>query len=173
MLALTRFLFPRFSECAARFELEHVLPAASDEEIASLEQSLGVPLPTSYKQLLQCARGFQLMDGIVQFGEEHPFLHEFRSLSSLTPALQATVEAKGGNWPPPTDGMLCFAEFFMEADGDQVLFDIRHGLIDGEYPVVYYSHSTRPPHVRALASSFFDFMEQFLDYQAFTDVHEP
>jgi hypothetical protein len=32
--------------------------------------------------------------------------------------------------------MLCFAEFFMEADGDQVLFDVSKGLINGEYPIV-------------------------------------
>jgi len=27
--------------------------------------------------------------------------------------------------------MLCFAEFFMEAEGDQVLFDVRAGRVNG------------------------------------------
>jgi hypothetical protein len=59
------------------------------------------------------------MGGVVQFGKQHAFFHEFEPLRSLTPAQRSAVKQKGGAWPPPTDGMLCFAEFFMEADGDQ------------------------------------------------------
>jgi hypothetical protein len=33
------------------------------------------------------------------------------------------VDFKGGGWPPPSQGMLCFAEYSLEADGDQVLFE--------------------------------------------------
>lgn len=107
------------------------------------------------------------MGGVVQFGAQHPFVHEFEPFNSLSPAQQTVVARKGGSWPPPSDGMLCFAEFFMEADGDQVLFDTSQGLVNGEYPVMYYAHDDRPPSVRRIASSFKEFMEAFLQYEAF------
>jgi hypothetical protein len=162
-------LFPRFSRAAAakRRNLEHVLPPATAEEVADLELRLGLPLPESYKALLRCTRGFWLMGGVVQFGSQHPFIHDFPALDSLTSAQQRVVALKGGSWPPASQGMLCFAEFFMEADGDQVLFDTRCGLVAGEYPVMYWAHDARPPSVRQLAGSFGEFMEGFLSYPAF------
>ncbi|MCA3019685.1 MAG: SMI1/KNR4 family protein [Rhodocyclaceae bacterium] len=167
MLLRTLSSFPSFTKLAPKFKLEHVLPPATDVEIAKLEAGLGLTLPDSYKKLLQCARGFWLMGGTVQFGSQHPFVHEFDPYDSLSPAHKAVVKRKGGAWPPPTDCMLCFAEFCMEADGDQVLFDTSKGLVNGEYPVVYYAHEGRPPHVRHLASSFTEFLEGFLQYEAF------
>jgi hypothetical protein len=167
MAPVLKWLFPKFAELAPRFELEGVLPGASKEEVAQVESKAGVPLPESYKQLLQCTRGFWLMGGVVQFGEQHPFVHEFVPLESLPPSHQEVVKRKGGVWPPPSDGMLCFAEFWLEADGDQVLFDTSQGLVGGEYPVMYYAHSSRPPTVRRLASSFREFVEEFLQYEAF------
>jgi hypothetical protein len=160
-------LFPRFARLAVDRGLEHVLPPATREEVASLESRLGIALPQSYKGLLQCARGFWLLGGVLQFGVGHPFFHEFKPLEKLTPQQQQSVRINGGRWPPPSQGMLCFAEFFMEADGDQVLFDVRKGFIRGEYPVVYYAHEERPPLVRQIASSFGEFMEGFLEYPAF------
>lgn len=61
--------------------------------------------------------------------------------------------------------MLCFAEFFLEADGDQVLFDVSAELIDCEYPVVYYAHEDRPPSVRRLADNFSFFLSECLSYE--------
>lgn len=167
MLQLAQSLFPNFVRLAPQFELENVLPPASASEIAALESELGLSLPASYKAFLQCARGFWLMGGSVQFGVQHPFVHTFEPLESMAPAQQAIVKKRGGVWPPPSAGMLCFAEFFMEADGDQVLFDTRNGLVAGEYPIVYYAHEARRPHVRRLAASFSQFMEEFLEYDAF------
>jgi hypothetical protein len=63
--------------------------------------------------------------------------------------------------------MLCFAEFFMEADGDQVLWDISQGLRDGEYPIYYYAHERRPPSVRKLADCFEMWVGEFLRYREF------
>lgn len=169
MLKAAANLFPRFAREAAvrRRGLEDVLPPATAGEVAALEQQLGLPLPESYKALLQCARGFWLMGGVVQFGSQHPFVHDFPSLSSLTTQQRRVVEMKGGPWPPASHGMLCFAEFFMETDGDQVLFDTSAGLVGGEYPIMYWAHEARPPSVRQLASSFGEFLEGFLAYPAF------
>lgn len=169
MLEAAAKLFPRFARAAAarRRQLENVLPPATADEVAALEQRLGLPLPETYKALLRCARGFWLMGGVVQFGSQHPFVHDFPPLASLTPRQREVVALKGGPWPPASQGMLCFAEFFMEADGDQVLFDTSRGLVGGEYPIMYWAHEARPPSVRQLAGSFGEFMEGFLAYPAF------
>ena len=164
MLEAVAKVFPRFAEKARHRGLAEVLPPASAADLAALEQRLGLPLPESYKALLRCARGFWLLGGSVQFGSQHPFVHDFPPLNMLNPAQQRMVALKGGPWPPASQGMLCFAEFFMEADGDQVLFDTSRGLLMGEYPIMYWAHEGRPPSVRKLASSFGEFMEGFLEY---------
>src|SRR5687767_12454366 len=129
MLDAVAKLFPQFARLAAKRDLEHVLPAATPAEVTKLEEDLGLALPDSYKALLHCARGFWLMGGVVQFGTQHPFVHDFPPLDTLNPQQRQMVAFKGGPWPPASQGMLCFAEFFMEADGDQVLFDTSGGLI--------------------------------------------
>ncbi|MGH7136795.1 MAG: SMI1/KNR4 family protein [Pirellulales bacterium] len=169
MLEAVSTLFPRFRRIADKFRLEHTLPPATPTDVANLETRLGLSLPQSYKALLQCARGFWLMGGIVQFGPQHPFFHNFPPLESLTLPQRRAVEMKRGPLPPASQGMLCFAEFFMEADGDQVLFDVAGGLVKGEYPVMYWAHEGRPPSVRKLADTFAEFMEAFLEYPEFRE----
>jgi hypothetical protein len=145
--------------------IDNVEPPTSDADLIALEQSLGIALPESYKRFLRCARGFWIFGGAIQFGIQHPFFHDFRPYDELTPQQQQVVQQKsGGKWPPPSDGMLCFAEFFMEADGDQVLFDVARGMVDGEYPIMYYAHESRPPTVRQLDDDFTAFISGFLDY---------
>ena len=161
--------FPAFGETLrSRTDacIEHVEPGASDSDLVDLESSLGVQLPGSYKALLKCSRQFWLFGGAIQFGCQHPFIHDFPSYDELAPSQQQMVQRKsGGVWPPPSNGMLCFAEFFMDADGDQVLFDITNGFSNDEYPVMYYSHESRPPSVRRLADDFETFLNDFLDYE--------
>lgn len=169
MLEVVAKLFPRFVRAARGRHLENILPPATATDIEALEAELGLPLPESYKALLRCARGFWLKGGVVQFGSQHPFVHDFPPLESLTPQQRRVVAQKGGPWPPASQGMLCFAEFFMEADGDQVLFDTSRGLVGGEYPIMYWAHDERPPSVRQLASSFSEFMEEFLTYTSFQE----
>lgn len=147
--------------------IEHVRPGASAAELDTLEAQLGVALPPSYRAFLKCTRGLCLFGGGVQMSNVHPFFHEFEPLASLNPAQQSAVRARGGMWPPPSDGMLCFAEFSMEADGDQVLFDVTRRAADGECPVMYYAHETSPPSVRELAPTFRAWLEQFLEYPEF------
>lgn len=159
--------FPAFADAIlsrADADVEHILPPATDAQIKKIEEEVGVPLPVSYKRFLKCARGVWLLGGAIQFGARHPFFHSFAPLSALTPQQQAVVSRKGGGWPPPSDGMLCFAEFFWEADGDQVLWDVSKGLHDGEYPVYYYAHDGRPPSVRKIADSFSEFIGKSLSY---------
>ena len=67
-------------------------------------------------------------------------------------------------------GVLCFAEFFLEADGDQVLFDVSRGLVGGEDPVLYYAHEAAS--VRRLADTPAEFIDSLLDYPAFRQEDE-
>jgi hypothetical protein len=47
MLEAVRKLFPRFARAAGNFGLEHILPAATPTDEASIETNLGLPLPQS------------------------------------------------------------------------------------------------------------------------------
>ncbi len=127
--------FPRFM---ARFEteLEEVKPPLTTDEISQLETRLGLILPVSYKIFLRCTRGFQLFSPVVNFLAGFP-----RFPSDNTPH------------------RLYFANYFKEADGDQVFFDVSQGLQDGEYPVHYYCHEDRPPTTWHLADSFAEWLE--------------
>ncbi|HYV65361.1 MAG TPA: SMI1/KNR4 family protein [Myxococcales bacterium] len=157
--------FPRFAAAVRAgkgMPFESVLPPMSASDIDLLEAELRVPLPESYKAFLAITRGFWLADGVVQLSAGHPFFHEFEEFEGLTPQRRQMVQRKGGSWPPPRDGMLCFAEYFLEADGDQALFDVAPGLQDGEYPVLYYAHEAHPPSVRPGARSFADWLERLL-----------
>jgi len=87
----------------------------------------------------------------------------------LTKQQQNRIDKTRVSWPPPSQGMLCFAEFFMEADGDQVLFDIKQKNKYGEYSVYYYAHENRPPTIRKIADSFEQWLNEFPDYEAFNE----
>ena len=86
----------------------------SEAEIQEIERLLGIPLPHSFRSFLACVNGYILNRPVAQMHRDHV-------------------------WKHPT-GTICFANYFWEADGDQVVFDISQGLIDGEYPVLYYAH---------------------------------
>lgn len=169
-LARLATAFPDFASKlgdGSAYQLEHVQPPVSAGDIHAMQRSLGVTLPESYKSLLRCGRAFWLFGGVVQFGTGHPFFHDFPPLDGLTPSQQGAVRRNGGWWPPPSQGMLCFAEFSMEADGDQLLFDVSGGPGGHEYPVMYYDHESTPASVRRLASTFPQFLAEFLDYPQF------
>jgi len=137
---------------------ENILPGVTEKEIEKLESQLGIQLPESYKRFIEATRGFWLFGGSVQFGSQHPFVHDFPKLEELSSSQRKVLKVKGGVWPPPSQGMLCFAEYFRDADGDQVLFDVSEGLVNGEYPVMYYSHESHPPTIERLANSFTEWL---------------
>ncbi len=151
--------FPTFARLVSESEPEHILPPCTPGQVSDLEASLGIDLPTSYKAFLQTAGGLWLFGGAVQMSSGHPFFHEFPPFDQLSPEQQSVVRQRGGNWPPPSQGMLCFAEYFLEADGDQVLFRTEDGVMDGEYPVYYYAHGASPARVSRMADSFGDWIE--------------
>ncbi len=138
------------------------------EEISTLEAHLQTQLPRSYKQFLGYLSGFTAFDDAVQLGNQHPFFHRFKPKEALSAQQQKVIAQRGGNWPPPSNGMLCFGEAFMEADGDQVLFDLSQMNAEGECPVYYYAHESSPPAVRKIADSFAQWLNEFGSYPEFT-----
>jgi hypothetical protein len=144
--------FPRFAAALRRGDgREAELGRGRDEvELRELEQYLGAPLPPSYRAFLAACGKLSLADGCVQMHDGHPFEHEFEPFEALSEEQQRRVRASGKPWPPESQGKLCFAEFFLEAAGDQVLFDLSRPR-DGEWPVLYYAHEQGT--VRELAPS--------------------
>ena len=159
--------FPKFASKMNQLEIEHLLSPLTVQDINDIETRLKIELPPSYKRFLKCSRGFWAFGGSVQMGEQHPFLHDFPSYDQLSEQQKDVIKRKGGSWPPPSQGMLCFGEFFMEADGDQVMFDINQKNENGEYPVYYYSHEKNPPIIRKIADSFEQWLNEFPDYKEF------
>ncbi len=160
--------FPTFSELLPNSEPENVLPLRSAGELAELERALGAELPDSYKRFLNTCGGLWMLGGAIQMGSTHPFFHDFPEYEELTPQQQSLIQSRGGVWPPPSQGMLCFAEYFLESDGDQVLFDVSGGLVNGEYPVYYYAHEASPARVSRVAESFAAWIENIC-IQSFDD----
>ncbi len=160
-------LFPGFARQMHKLDVEDLAEPLTDTEIQNLEKILNIELPPSYKRFLKFTRGFTALGRSVQLGFQHPFFHEFEALNELSIEQQKIIKQRKEVWPPPSNGMLCFAEFFMEADGDQVLFDITQKNKIGEYPVYYYAHEDRPPSVRKIADSFEQWLNEFGDYKAF------
>ncbi|MFN8206832.1 MAG: SMI1/KNR4 family protein [Bacteroidales bacterium] len=156
-----------FYSKAIQIDLENVQNGLTNIQIDSIEKELKVNLPISYKQFLKCCGGFWVLGGSVKVGQDYLFLQDFQPYDSLTTKQKERIIQKGGVWPPPSQGMICFADFFMNADGDQVLFDVSKGLIKGEYPVYYYSHESNPPTVRKIADSFEQWLNGFPNYEEF------
>jgi hypothetical protein len=147
MIEDLKLQFPKFAASADKIKIEYDLAPLTDEEIRELEKGLNIDLPASYKRFLKCTRGFCALGGSVQMSEGHPFFH---------PA-------------GPSAGFLCFAEFFMEGDGDQVLFDVTQKAENFEYPVYYYDHEASPPSVRKIANNFEQWLNEFPAYDAFNE----
>ncbi len=126
--------FPRF----ARFlkanldQVEVCEPGLDADAVSTLERELGVTFPPDYRAFLTCVSELMVGDTL-QVTSEHPFAH---------PVLDG-------------DGTLCVADFWLEADGDQALLDLRAGGTGA--PVLYYAHSE--PAVRPLAKTFTAWVE--------------
>jgi hypothetical protein len=158
-----------FADFVAKIEsrpdmvLDEVLPGLTPDEIELCEKNVGVPLPKSYKLFLSAARGFWLSDGAIQFSGYHPYLHKFPDYESLSEDDKRQVALNGGVWPPPSDGMVCFAEYFEGDVGCSALFNVKEGVRNGEYAVVYYYYRATPPRVVRIADSFPQWLNLCID----------
>jgi hypothetical protein len=162
-MKMLRLNYPGLYNNAQAIQLEKIQPGLPKKQIDSIEKNLDLILPASYKKFLSHCGGFWAFGGAVKLGNTPPFVHSFEPFDKLTDKQKEFVKQRGGIWPPPSDGMLCFADFFLEADGDQVLFYTKDGLIKGEYPVYYYSHEGKPS-VRKIADSFDEWLNKLPEY---------
>ncbi len=141
--------YPKFGQLLQRraeliVELD---PGATEDEIKIREQSLDTQLPDALKKLLRACR--------------HVHLEHFH-IDLYCIFYHASRSGIHG----PSDGMLCFADYFLEADGDQVLLDPRELPCD-DPPVYYYAHEG--PEVRPLAKSFSYWLESLGSSPLFRD----
>jgi len=129
--------FPKF----ARFfkkrasHIDCMEPPITEAQLVEIERSLRVALPQAYKQFLLCTRSLRIE--AFEFSRCHPDL----------------VSSSG-----PTKGMVSIADYFLEADGDQVLFAATD-LGEADPPVFYYAHAGSPPHVRQIGTRFSTWLE--------------
>lgn len=131
-------VFPKFARFLKKnpTEIELLDQGADETELNGLEHDLGLSVPTALRRWLRCTRSFRM--GSLEIGMTTIFLHQSKEVEL------------------PSEGMLCIADYFLESDGDQVLFDLaRHGGDDP--PVFYYAHYI--PKVRKLASTFTGWIE--------------
>ncbi len=161
--------FPQFAKQIKKGKIEDLLPPLNAEELTTLEEHLQAQLPPSYKQFLGYLSGFSAFDDAVKLGDQHPFFHRFKRRALLSAIQQKALDQKDGAWTPPSEGMLCFGEFMMEADGDQVLFDLSQRNADGECPVYYYAHEGNRATVRKIADSFGQWLNEFGSYPEFEE----
>jgi hypothetical protein len=125
---------PKFARLLARRSdlITNLGPAATDIELQSVEASLGLMLPAALMALLRASRCIEL-EGF-RISADLLFRHE----------------------SSPSAGWLCFADYFLEADGDQMLFSPRDLPAD-DPPVYYYAHGV--PEIRPLGTSFSAWLE--------------
>lgn len=131
-------VFARFLQQHAG-DIDVLEEPASQTEIAAAERELGAPLPLIYKRFLECTKALRVSG--LAIGLEQVLRH---------PALI-------GEQPDAAEA-ICVAEFWLEADGDQVLFECRPQP-SPDPPVYYYAHSASTGKVRALAKSFSAWIE--------------
>ena len=132
--------FPKFGaflKRKAKDLVEEIQPPITDEQLAQREREAGGYLPRSYKRLLRAAGG--LWVGTLDLRPHHV------SFVDLQPEV-----------PSPSPRMFCFGEFWLEADGDQVMF-APDTLRDDDPPVYHYAHAV--PAVRPLARTFSEWLE--------------
>ena len=96
---------------------------ATDEELAALETELGIPLPTEYRAFLKIARYIKIDDGCEIGGFDLNGVY-------VTERPWVSDQHKRGH------KYLVFANYWMYADGDQMLIDVS----DLNGPVYAYLH---------------------------------
>lgn len=114
--------FPKFAAFLKKraADVIRIDEPATEAEIAATESALGVHLPEAFKRWLRCTRELQL-DGF-SIGLDEVVLH---------PATIPRVQR-------PAALGLCIAEYWLEADGDQVLVE-RTSEARDDGPVFYVS----------------------------------
>lgn len=133
--------FPKCGRWLRRIvgQIDQLALPVSEAQLFETEQLLGLHLPAEWKRFLRCTAALSL-EGL-QIGLDRTYI--------IKPAAGVML---------PIDGMLCFGEYWLEADGDNVLFDLRPGTGD-DPPVVYYSHEAPRQKVRTVATSFTRWLE--------------
>jgi hypothetical protein len=164
----------RFPTFARRLgDPQDVEPPASDDDLFHLQESLGVSLPDSYKDLLRCAKAFSFLSGVATIGRYHYF-PDFEPFDAGSFERGGVIQVPGG-WPPPSKSVLHFGAFSSPPDAGDLLFDARQGLLGGEYPILYCEHisgscayiEAKGQTARTIAGNFPELLDRFFGYEEF------
>ncbi len=134
--------FPKFARALKRkaHAIEYFHADVSEADVDATERGLGVCLTTEYRSFLSCCRCLDL-GGTIRFDE--PF--------------------EPGQWTGikrlPAPHMVIIAEFWKDADGDQLVLALP-GKPCAEAPVYYYAHAW--PKLVKFAPSFTHLLEKKL-----------
>lgn len=133
--------FPKFARFLKKHadDIDQLEEPATEAEILAAEQSVDASLPESLKQLLRSTRGLS-RDGFA-IGLAQIFPHP--AVLSGRPAAVRTV---------------CIADYWLEADGDQVVIAASPNPCE-DVPVYYYGHATGVNTARELAGSLSAWLE--------------
>jgi hypothetical protein len=134
-------VFPKFAQFLRKRagEIDQMEEPAHESDIAKVEQVLGVPLPGAYRQLLKCTRA-------VNLGGLSICLEDTGSHPAVIPGEKGSSAA------------ICIAEYWLEADGDQVLVECS-STPEHDPPVFYYAHAVGSHTARRLAPSLSTWLE--------------
>jgi hypothetical protein len=140
--------FPKFAGLIRRrLESSNELGApATTEELQRAEQSLGLKLPGALRRLFECS-GRVSIDGLSIDIDVNLLIHPVASQLAGT-------------------SMLCFGEYCLQADGDQVLLRVDE-LSDDDPPVYYYAHEF--PRVEPTKKRFTAWLESLSRSPLFRD----
>jgi hypothetical protein len=141
--------------------------------LSHLQDSLGIYLPDSYKDLLRRAKGFSFLSGVATIGRYHYF-PDFEPFEAGSFERGGMIQISGG-WPPPPKSVLHFGAFSSPPEAGDLLFDARQGLQGGEYPILYCEHKSescglieaKGQTVRTIASNFPELLDRFFDFEEF------
>lgn len=132
--------FPDFAQFLRRRarELDDFGPSASKEDLEILRSAIGESIPRSLREFLLHTRSFRV-GNLIDFDIEDMAPLDFSEIPESE--------------RPRAHGMVLLCNFWLEADGDQLVFD-QHEVVGGECPIFYYSHESRPPRLTRVADTF-------------------
>ncbi|HWL08204.1 MAG TPA: SMI1/KNR4 family protein [Planctomicrobium sp.] len=132
-LSLARFLKTQTER------LECLDAPATHDDITAFEQSIGIPLPATYRQFLLCTRQLKLEGLSLGFDDiwSHP----------------ALIPLETG-----TSAALCIADYWLEADGDQLLLEWTATPKD-DPGIFYYAHEEGSNRARPLSMRLSQWLE--------------
>jgi hypothetical protein len=132
--------YPTLHKCLYRNakKIETFEPGATEAEISGVEKTLKLRLPAAIRDFFKLTKQWEV--------------------EGFQWDLSLLFEHPGDKSAPDGKRYLCLANYFMEADGDQILIDVTKPSDDPQ--ILYYGHSANGAKIRVLAKNWKEFAER-------------